>query len=240
MEEALQRLYWACRRRLDFPGNIPDEFRGVVTTAAVLEGLGIKVPGLDETGATQGLRKSVQPYETRTQTRSQPSLRVDTSPAQAFAATGHHLPAETSLDALTAAYDRKSSSSTATSFEVATPNAMDVYEQFAMFAQPSMCAQHSRIPSIDSTAHASCYEDAIKPLLQVEPFLDMSSCTAPVCASSTREFCKALQLDMHPEVSTDHLAHFQNDRYTSGTMCDTFLAPWPGSLAATYRSVFSV
>lgn len=44
MDEALQQLYWACRRKFGFPGEIPDESTGVITTDAILKGLGFMVP----------------------------------------------------------------------------------------------------------------------------------------------------------------------------------------------------
>ena len=37
--EALQRMYGACRKGRDFPGTLPDETSGGVTTHAILQGL---------------------------------------------------------------------------------------------------------------------------------------------------------------------------------------------------------
>ena len=46
--EALQRLYWACRKGSNFPGLLPDETDGAVTTHAILRGLGLIGPEEDE------------------------------------------------------------------------------------------------------------------------------------------------------------------------------------------------
>ncbi|OAP65376.1 hypothetical protein AYL99_01348 [Fonsecaea erecta] len=45
---ALQQLYWASRRRTGFPGDIPDESKGEVSTTEILKGLGLWRPCLDE------------------------------------------------------------------------------------------------------------------------------------------------------------------------------------------------
>jgi hypothetical protein len=41
-EEAIQQLYWAYRKKADYPGiYLPDEESGHVTTNAILHGLGL-------------------------------------------------------------------------------------------------------------------------------------------------------------------------------------------------------
>ncbi|OAL19961.1 hypothetical protein AYO22_09488 [Fonsecaea multimorphosa] len=49
IDEALQRLYWACRQGRGFPGVIPDESSGRVSTDAILRGLGLSPPAVDNT-----------------------------------------------------------------------------------------------------------------------------------------------------------------------------------------------
>jgi hypothetical protein len=49
IDEALQRLYWACREGRNFPGIIPDESEGTVSTDAILRGLGLHPPVMDMT-----------------------------------------------------------------------------------------------------------------------------------------------------------------------------------------------
>ncbi|EXJ79784.1 hypothetical protein A1O3_08068 [Capronia epimyces CBS 606.96] len=50
MDEALQRLYWACRENRGFPGIIPDESSGRVSTDAILRGLGLSPPPVERLG----------------------------------------------------------------------------------------------------------------------------------------------------------------------------------------------
>lgn len=47
IDEALQSLYWACREGRGFPGTIPDETNGHVSTDAILRGLGLIPPAVD-------------------------------------------------------------------------------------------------------------------------------------------------------------------------------------------------
>jgi hypothetical protein len=47
IDEALQRLYWACREGRGFPGVVPDESSGRVSTETILQGLGLSPPAVD-------------------------------------------------------------------------------------------------------------------------------------------------------------------------------------------------
>lgn len=47
IDEALQRLYWACREGRGFPGVVPDETNGRVSTDAILRGLGLSPPPVE-------------------------------------------------------------------------------------------------------------------------------------------------------------------------------------------------
>jgi hypothetical protein len=224
-DEALQRLYWACRRKSDFPGNIADESNGFVITEGILEGLCVKVPSLDEKGASQEFRRPVQSFETNFQIQTQPSLQANTTPVQAIVA---RQTVETLADSLPIEYEQEQNSSTVTSFELANPLQMDIHEQFDMGIQPPMSEQRRSIENVESDSHACWYNSPTEPLFGVEAILDMSSCTAPVWAPSSHNFCETLHIDMHSKVVANHLSHFRNDQSMSGTMHDGFLAPWPG------------
>jgi len=180
-DEALQRLYWACRKKSDFPGNVPDESNGFVTTAAVLDGLGINVPNLDDMGAPQEINKPVHSFETDTQIQTQPPPRANTSPTQAITAKQGRLTVDTFTDTLPIEYEQEYDSSTITSFELATPIQMDIYKPFTMVGQPPISTQHQVSES----------------LFSVKDILDMGFCTAPVWPTTLHEFCETLQPDMH-------------------------------------------
>ena len=66
MDQAVQTLYWACRQNRGFPGTIPDESSGSVSTDAILRGLGLTPPsarmaeelGVNAESQTDGVRLS--------------------------------------------------------------------------------------------------------------------------------------------------------------------------------------
>lgn len=67
MDQAVQTLYWACRQNRGFPGTIPDESGGSVSTDAILRGLGLTPPsaemaeelGVNADSQTDGARPSL-------------------------------------------------------------------------------------------------------------------------------------------------------------------------------------
>ena len=65
IDEALQRLYWACREGRGFPGVIPDENSGHVPTDAILRGLGLSPPPVDGTrfGGSRANATSAMQFE---------------------------------------------------------------------------------------------------------------------------------------------------------------------------------
>lgn len=66
-DEALQRLYWACRRQEDFPGVLPNELRGIVTTNDILAGLGLAGPDFIDSDAGSLNSKDWETPEEETQ-----------------------------------------------------------------------------------------------------------------------------------------------------------------------------
>src|SRR3954462_14488198 len=58
-DEALQRLYRACRSNSGFPGDIPDESQGPPSTTTILDALGLMQPSLEHTGSTENLHRPI-------------------------------------------------------------------------------------------------------------------------------------------------------------------------------------
>ncbi|KAJ9612341.1 hypothetical protein H2200_003938 [Cladophialophora chaetospira] len=75
IEEAIQRLYWACRDGRGFPGVVPNEDSGRVSTDAILRGLGLSPPSVDNARPSGSGSDSV----------------MDTQP-QLFVPRSYHLP----------------------------------------------------------------------------------------------------------------------------------------------------
>lgn len=59
IDEALQSLYWACREGRGFPGTVPDENNGHVSTDAILRGLGFLPPAVER---VNGAGPAVNPF----------------------------------------------------------------------------------------------------------------------------------------------------------------------------------
>lgn len=106
MDEALQRLYWACREGRGFPGLIPDESSGRVSTDAILRGLGLNPPPVDgarsfgsrsdsvvETQAQLFLPQSYPPPDVQPQPSTFPHHRpVSSTFASTFSTRGERHP----------------------------------------------------------------------------------------------------------------------------------------------------
>jgi len=75
MDEALQRLYWACREGRGFPGAVPDESGGRVSTDAILRGLGLSPPTMDGVAGLEG--SSELPLDSSIQFPNQPYNPAD-------------------------------------------------------------------------------------------------------------------------------------------------------------------
>jgi hypothetical protein len=96
-------MYWACRNGRDFPGTLPDETSGRVTTHAILEGLGLIGADDDESGfqevSTGSLGSGVptgdpdqQVAAQATSPSSSPSLPGEQTPASQVNPFDTHIP----------------------------------------------------------------------------------------------------------------------------------------------------
>lgn len=91
MDEALQKLYWACREGSGFPGAIPDESSGRVSTEEILRGLGLSPPAMERSGpvTTQSesaldgghppSQRSYQPPDIQPKIVPRPSISIPSS-----------------------------------------------------------------------------------------------------------------------------------------------------------------
>ncbi|KAK5044394.1 hypothetical protein LTR84_011305 [Exophiala bonariae] len=58
-DEALQRLYRACRSKSGFPGDIPAESQGPPSTTEIFDAVGLMRPLLADMGSIEDFQKSV-------------------------------------------------------------------------------------------------------------------------------------------------------------------------------------
>lgn len=244
-DEALQRLYWACRRNSGFPGEVPDESKDKVTTEDILKGMGLMYdmsPGFIEIDGASDCR----------------SITAD-SPSNMPAAAGN-LPADikpnmdeenTSCSGPDAYVYRKSSTASlrdrgpsirpaTTSIGIPTPPNND--------ALSSLQSQQARSQQAKPTAQISEPHPQPQPQHQPEPgdtsqlnfdpFLDtMSLYTLP--PGDTRH--GSYPYDLTPSMQVDPTTQPEIAPHMSvgQPMYDVYLAPRPSSTAAAYLTMNS-
>src|SRR4051794_23394687 len=83
-DEAVQRLYWACRRRSGFPGEPLDGSNGTPSTTAIIDALGLVRPSLEALAGAGNLPKHVNSIDIPSARPLQQTMSPSsaTSPAQ--------------------------------------------------------------------------------------------------------------------------------------------------------------
>lgn len=235
-DEALQRLYWACRSRKGFPGEPPDESHGPPSTTAILDALGLMRPSLEDLGAPEIPPKHINFVDTSltrqpTQTTSASSATPPTqdeylpSPSQSsFSIASVHSPRSGAT--ITAAH-------TASTIP-ATPPEMDMSEQF-LYAASSHSSSRS-----NSSSQGALYNhtDSLSNMtFDLDTYLDTSSCTMPPnLTQPAHQMHDPAKYDM-PATAETPGSVYPRDRPSLPAIpsIDRYLTPWPGSLAATYN-----
>lgn len=232
MDDALQRLYWACRRKASFPGDVPDESTGVVTTDAILRGLHLSGPTLD--GPKQPDRPGgshehdSRGHQTITPPAEPDSIRSDsaTSISQSSLAS----PSKYSQRPLASPF-LPSPSPSELNFSLNTDMPPSTVR---LTPQASACRPIHTIarlqPDTDIPTHGN---HGVDPYLDLEAFHDATSCTGPTECQTAEVFAGA----MHWDSGSTTPPHFLDQSSLPGAVCDSRLAPWTGSLAVTYQSV---
>ncbi|KAH0845774.1 hypothetical protein AYO21_11092 [Fonsecaea monophora] len=183
-DAALQRLYWACRRRTGFPGDIPDESKGGgVSTTDILQGLGLLTPNLDEPNFLSGPEQST----TRLFSNKTPMVMVQTR-AQTTNTNTRDSVEDIDEHSATSVASTSSSSPSSTGPTVTmttrTAQEMDMKTQFKLTSSlppTGRCASLiKRAPSHAAHDDQPFFQDQfMEPRLEVDAFVDMSLCTSP-------------------------------------------------------------
>jgi len=161
---ALQRLYWACRTKSDFPGEIPDESTGTVTTEAILKGLGLIEATPDGSGLSPKASPSTRPLDKN---------QIITPPAEA------ELTRE----------DPLSSAESSSTVPPLANQEFDMRDQFRHFSTPDvLCSRSSSVKKTESDAGSRWHEDPEESFLDVEDLLDISPCVIPTDPLSSDNF----------------------------------------------------
>ncbi|KIW11306.1 hypothetical protein PV08_10606 [Exophiala spinifera] len=256
-DEAVQRLYWACRRRRDFPGDVPDESMGAVTTDAILHGLGLIGPGHEDptvpmaAGETRKDADSSAEEIGPDQDHHQLLTRLSTAEGSTPNDQGDLSPTTTrsSFSSSSRSYDGSAMSSVPSLTQVTTTaTTADMGFDMNVDAPPQgihySSSASSRSTNLDSmtatptmTNNHTCYGVDVESYLNVDAFLDANFCGMPDSDASVSMgiFNDAMTFKSH------HGGHvngslFPGQQTFSPTKGDGYLSPWPGSLAAVYSS----
>jgi len=237
-DEALQRLYWACRSRSGFPGEPLDESNGNPSTTEILDALGLMRPSLEDLGGPETLLQHVNSSDI---SAARPSQHARSPSSATSHSQDDYLPSPTqSSFSMSPVHSLNSGPAPITTNSAstipATPPEMDMSEQFQYAASAHSSSHRS------STSNGEIYtnlDNSANMNFDLDTYLDTSSCTIPPNVTHPNQ-------NMHNSSTYDMSAMM--DR--SGAVCprdraslpaipflDSYLTPWPGSLAATYNTV---
>lgn len=236
MDEAIQRLYWACRHKTNFPGHVPDESTGVVTTDAILKGLGLSGTALD------GARPPPdQPGGNHDHDGPHPQIitsPVEPDPLRSDNATS---PARSSF-ASPSTYSQRVLGSP--SLQPPSPSELNLNMTLDMLPQTvALSPQAPAHRPVPTTVRLEPGTDIPAPggsggdsYLDVDAFLDTTSCTVPTEFKPPDLLAGAMRWDS----GATRRPHLLDRSSEPEPVYDSYLAPWPGSLAAAYQSVPAV
>ncbi|OAL30354.1 hypothetical protein AYO22_01552 [Fonsecaea multimorphosa] len=256
---ALQKLYWACRRRTGFPGDIPDESNGEVSTIDILKGLGLWRPSLDESNFPGEVEQAAHTFHNkgRGQRRLQAIIardELEEVEKQSDASTGSSPSSpRTSNAGVAVTRTNTTGNSTNTSLplelESEVPTLcedMDMKRQFEIASSLSPAprsANHSSKRAFSHDEQPFLRETLMEPQLDVDAFVDMSLCTSPVPQSSPPFYGQSMTFSM-PALSTlpamatlPQFPYGQSPHQPSrDALFDSYLSVWPGSTVAAHRA----
>ncbi|EXJ80403.1 hypothetical protein A1O1_08547 [Capronia coronata CBS 617.96] len=238
IDEALQRLYWACREGRGFPGVVPDESGGRVPTDAILRGLGLTPPPVERLGL--GTTQSDSALD-GIERGSEPSYR----------------PPDVQSDRLSRA---STSSSRPTPRSVVSEDRPIMGDGVSGLDGPGLRTQ--RLPTQTQPGHSSVnlshqfsdgMDGAIDPVMLQDGEMDMMSLGGAVFPEvDSLHFQpseQTTQTDEQPPPPSSHTPMQSQSSQDVGMMSShgsgwaiqrglqpAGTLPWPGTLAAVYRS----
>jgi hypothetical protein len=238
-DTAIQQLYWACRRKQGFPGQIPDESNGHVSTTDVLRGLSLLGNDFEDLDVPREV--DTQPPEPTQPFRE--LLSRDAKSSQQCA---------TSVSLVTESKDSpflEGFSSTLTEHSphaqhLASPDEFDMKDQFIAFSpgrssypvSKSSTRDSSELPPSQICNQSFGYNTvALCEMDGLDAFLDTSYCATSNNPATLPIFDNTMA-DAPPLLQPSPVKPFSHHSSAS-LLSDSFLYPWPGSLAAAQQTV---
>jgi hypothetical protein len=216
-DSALQQLYSACRRRSYFPGEIPNENSGSVTTTDILKGLGLLKPDFDEFELPEVIASTL-PVHDGAEWALRPLHALQPRSLEEFK-EDESLASSRSVFSSPPGSDEQAPTthSHVSASEPATPtDEIDMKQQFLAYMPPSHqpLLQGKKRQSTEHHGQRESYfqqaEDGVEPQhIDLDAFLDMSLCTVPTeISSSLSDNYPSLHHSM-PLMTTPHFAQVQ-------------------------------
>ncbi|RVX68996.1 hypothetical protein B0A52_08063 [Exophiala mesophila] len=241
-DEAIQRLYWACRRSSGFPGEIPDESQGTPSTSAMLDALGLRRPILKDIGLAEDQQKpnqlshldcpsnasSAQHQRQRiTHSTEKSSAQYEYPPSPTHTTSTISPPAQSPKPqlSLATAMPQRSASATET----------DISEQFLYAVSECSSSDHST--SINHEKYPMA-DNSYSPAFDLVSHSDTSFYWTPASiAQPTTNMYPSMGSDIPAEAEINHQCHPTSIASSQPPIIrDGYLSPWPGSLAAAYHT----
>ncbi|KEF53747.1 uncharacterized protein A1O9_10148 [Exophiala aquamarina CBS 119918] len=234
-DEALQRLYWACRRGSGFPGPVPDESNGPPSTAAILDALALR-PSIEDVGRLGDLQNGVNLSDppdslhehSRRLSSAESPMKEEYLPS----------PPQSCLSKTSTVHRQNSDSSLATINHTAIVPATS--------PNMHMSEQLLQSPSRNESSHSNGITNRLGPpytesssslSFDMDAYLDTNSCVMPFpSADPIGTMQNSAQLDISAMMENNHAFQPMDTASSKSSLIDeAYLSPWPGSLAAIYQ-----
>jgi hypothetical protein len=234
-DKAIQQLYWACRHKKDFPGQVPDESGGLVSTTDVLKGLGL----LDDDFETLEIPRELEVTDTKTEQPFRALLARNANPplqpripGPVVSPSGNSQSYEDSTSKIT-----EQQTQTGTSIPI---KEIDMKDQFLAFS-PRASSFSSSISGISSHSiycGAPVHHDRLEDftdLDSLEVFIDTNCCTPSITSNSLPS--SDVKIFTAPALMQPAPLKPFMYQLSAPLLSDTYMCPWPGSFAAEQQTV---
>jgi len=238
-DKALQRLYWACREGTGFPGDIPDQSTNIVSTTAILKGLGLIKPDFDEFELPKDSDQPVSLIDGPTGSEHHPR---STKPGGSEELDDHQSimslhstissPHISSEHAITTSSHRSMSRVTTSNEEI------DMKEQFVAFSPSSKPIRPGR--SISNPFFHTAETITEPQHTDIDAYLDTSFCSPPSTApqsSFDNTYQQSMPFPNVPPIAAIQLSLGPSQQSPPALIRDSFLSPWPGYLSVAHQAV---
>lgn len=242
MDEALQRLFSACYHNTGFPGQLPQHANDPPSTNDILKGLGLIPPEFDDETIDPSMRSTTTTTHFSSNIASERSIspvcepRVVQSPPCLLPSLGQDdSPPSRSSSRLNQPSSLPSAPSVSHSLALPPPSPpLDIQAQVRRMT--SVSNSRPAVTTREASQTASEVHDNPVKLLNMENFIDLTLCAMPMNSVDPLSDPTLFTMpDNMPDFGYSPLACDPLSQPVLAT--DSFLAPWPGSLATAHHGM---